>query len=35
MLDQARMADAAGVDRIVVSDHVVFGEHIEEYSRPR
>ncbi len=34
MLDFARAADAAGVDRLVVSDHVVFGEHLEEYSRP-
>lgn len=34
MLDFARAADAAGVDRLVVSDHVVFGEHLEEYARP-
>jgi probable F420-dependent oxidoreductase len=34
MLDQARAADAAGVDRVLVSDHVVFGEHMEAYSRP-
>jgi probable F420-dependent oxidoreductase len=34
LLDRARSADAAGVDRLVVSDHVVFGEHLEEYGRP-
>jgi probable F420-dependent oxidoreductase len=34
MLEFARAADAAGVDRLVVSDHVVFGEHLEEYARP-
>jgi probable F420-dependent oxidoreductase len=34
LLDRARTADAAGVDRLVVSDHVVFGEHLEEYGRP-
>jgi probable F420-dependent oxidoreductase len=30
----ARAADDAGVDRIVVSDHVVFGENLDAYSRP-
>lgn len=30
----ARAADDAGIDRLVVSDHVVFGEHLEEYARP-
>jgi probable F420-dependent oxidoreductase len=34
MFEFARAADAAGVDRLVVSDHVVFGERLEEYSRP-
>lgn len=34
MFDFARAADAAGVDRLVVSDHVVFGEHLEEYANP-
>lgn len=34
MLDFARAADAAGVDRLVVSDHVVFGERLEEYAKP-
>jgi probable F420-dependent oxidoreductase len=33
LLDRARAADQAGVDRIVVSDHVVFGEHLENYAR--
>ena len=27
-------ADAAGVDRVVLSDHVVFGEHLDAYGRP-
>jgi hypothetical protein len=26
--------DRAGIDRLVVSDHVVFGEHLDEYGRP-
>jgi probable F420-dependent oxidoreductase len=34
LLSQARVLDAAGVDRLVVSDHVVFGEDLEEYGRP-
>jgi probable F420-dependent oxidoreductase len=34
MLDRARAFDAAGVDRVVVSDHVVFGENLEAYARP-
>jgi probable F420-dependent oxidoreductase len=34
LLSQARILDEAGVDRLVVSDHVVFGEHLEEYGRP-
>jgi probable F420-dependent oxidoreductase len=29
----AKLADEAGVDRIVVSDHVVFGERLEEYGK--
>ncbi len=33
--DQARAAEQAGADRIIVSgDHVVFGEHLEAYGRP-
>jgi probable F420-dependent oxidoreductase len=34
VLDLARAADTAGVDRVLVSDHVVFGEHMDAYSRP-
>jgi probable F420-dependent oxidoreductase len=34
VLDTARAADAAGVDRVVVSDHVVLGENLEAYGRP-
>ena len=34
VFDSARAADAAGVDRIVVSDHVVFGEQLDAYGRP-
>src|SRR5438309_10906013 len=34
MLDRARAADEAGIDRLFVSDHVVFGEHIDAYGRP-
>jgi probable F420-dependent oxidoreductase len=33
ILDLARAADAAGVDRLLVSDHVVFGENLEAYGR--
>jgi probable F420-dependent oxidoreductase len=34
LLDRARAADAAGFDRVVVSDHVVYGENLEAYGRP-
>lgn len=34
VLALARAADEAGVDRLLVSDHVVFGENIEAYARP-
>jgi probable F420-dependent oxidoreductase len=30
----ARAADMAGIDRLVVSDHVVFGENLEAYANP-
>jgi len=30
----ATLADEAGVDRVVVSDHVVFGENLDEYAKP-
>jgi probable F420-dependent oxidoreductase len=33
LLDRARAADDAGVDRVLVSDHVVFGEDLEAYGR--
>ncbi|HVX21153.1 MAG TPA: TIGR03619 family F420-dependent LLM class oxidoreductase [Acidimicrobiales bacterium] len=34
VLDLAVTMDRAGVDRLAVSDHVVFGERLEEYARP-
>jgi probable F420-dependent oxidoreductase len=34
MFDLARIADEAGIDRLVVPDHVVFGEHLEAYGQP-
>jgi probable F420-dependent oxidoreductase len=35
VIDQARAAEAAGADRVIVSgEHVVFGEHLEAYGRP-
>ncbi len=34
VLDLAKAADAAGVDKVVVSDHVVFGENLEAYGQP-
>lgn len=34
LLRQAELLDLAGVDRLVVSDHVVFGENLEAYGRP-
>jgi probable F420-dependent oxidoreductase len=33
-LERASVLDAAGVDRLVVSDHVIFGEQLEAYGRP-
>lgn len=35
LLDLARGADAAGLDRLVVADHVVFGENLEAYGDPK
>lgn len=35
LLDQARAADAAGIDRLVVSDHVAMGENLEAYGDPK
>jgi probable F420-dependent oxidoreductase len=34
VLEQGRAADEAGIDRVVVSDHVVYGENLEAYSSP-
>jgi probable F420-dependent oxidoreductase len=34
LLDLVAAAEEAGVDRLVVPDHVVFGEHLEAYGRP-
>lgn len=34
MLDQAVLLEEAGFDRVTVSDHVVFGEHLDAYGRP-
>ena len=34
MLETARVYDRVGVDRLVVSDHVVFGERLDAYARP-
>lgn len=34
LFDLARAADDAGIDRVAVSDHVVFGEDLDAYSRP-
>jgi len=34
IVDLACAADAAGVDRVVMSDHVVFGEDLEAYADP-
>jgi probable F420-dependent oxidoreductase len=33
MLETARLYDRVGIDRLVVSDHVVFGERLDEYGR--
>ncbi len=33
-MQYAVAADEAGVDRVVVSDHVAFGEHLDAYARP-
>jgi probable F420-dependent oxidoreductase len=34
IFDLARAADDAGIDRVVVSDHVVFGEDLDAYAKP-
>jgi probable F420-dependent oxidoreductase len=33
-LDTARAMDAAGVDRVDVSDHIAFGENLDAYANP-
>ena len=35
MLETARLYDRVGIDRLVISDHVVFGEHLDAYGTPR
>jgi probable F420-dependent oxidoreductase len=34
LTDFARAADQAGIDRLVLSDHIVFGENLEAYGDP-
>lgn len=34
MIDRALALDRAGVDRLLVSDHVAFGEELDDYGRP-
>jgi probable F420-dependent oxidoreductase len=34
VLGHGRAADEAGVDRVVVSDHIAYGENLEAYGRP-
>lgn len=34
VVDQAIAADRGGVDRVAASEHVVLGEHLDEYGRP-
>ncbi|MBJ69201.1 MAG: LLM class F420-dependent oxidoreductase [Acidimicrobiaceae bacterium] len=34
MIDQAVAADRAGIGKVVVSDHVVFGENLDAYADP-
>lgn len=34
VFDRAVAADRAGIDRLAVSDHVVFGENLDAYGRP-
>ena len=35
VIDLTRAADEAGLDRLVLSDHVVFGENLEAYGDPK
>src|SRR5439155_25379427 len=34
LFERARIYDRAGVERLTVSDHVIYGENLEEYGRP-
>lgn len=34
LVRHAQLLEAAGFDRLVVSDHVVMGEHLDQYARP-
>ena len=34
LFEVARAADVAGIDRLVISDHIAFGERLEEYAKP-
>ena len=34
MFETARLYDRVGIDRLVLSDHVVFGEQLDAYGRP-
>lgn len=34
LLAAAEAADQGGIDKLIVSDHVVFGERLDEYARP-
>ena len=34
VIEAAEVMDRAGVDRVVLPDHVVFGEHLEQYADP-
>lgn len=35
LVERVRAADAAGLDRVALSDHVAFGENLEAYSDPK
>ncbi len=35
LFEQVRAADAAGIDRLAVSDHVILGENLEKYADPK
>jgi len=34
VIDQAIAADLAGIGKVVVSDHVAFGEQLDAYGKP-